>query len=165
MSLKAPVQLQNALVTVMGLNSTGPIQAIATVQLDSTGGISAGAAGSTQVTVYQSSAAELNMTAVQGSTVWQVQSRELPGQAFTYGQITVNTTAVLICAANANRTRLLVTQIGGVTAYLGASTVVSTSGHLLSSAVGYPVVFRHDDAVYGITAASTTIVSFVEETR
>jgi hypothetical protein len=101
---------------------------------------------------------------VQGSSVWQSNVRELPAQAFTYGQITVNTTAVLICAANANRKRLLVTQIGGVAAYLGASTVLSTSGHLLSSAVGYPVVFRHDDAVYGITAASTTIVSFVEET-
>lgn len=200
MPLKPPVPINNARVTVMGLNSTGPIEALAVVQLDSTGGIGSPGAGSTQVSVKeiltssgasvmdstegaikvnvvagaaggstyvsvrQSTAADLNSAVVQGSTVWAGQSRALPAQAFTYGQVTLNTTAVLIAAANANRTRLLVTQISGVAAYLGASTVTSGSGHLLSSAVGYPVVFRHDDAVYGITAASTTIVSFVEET-
>lgn len=158
-----PINIQQLNLTPFQLTSS--IAALGVVSLDETGAIVAAAAGSTYVSVRQSTAADLSGNVVQGSTVWQVQSRELPGQAFTYGQITLNTTAVLICAANANRTRLLVTQIGGVAAYLGASTVVSTSGHLLSSAVGYPVVFRHDDAVYGITAASTTIVSFFEETR
>jgi hypothetical protein len=157
-----PVNINNVNVSAIQLNDTRV--ALAVVTLDSTGGITEAGAGSTQITVRQSTAADLSGNVVQGSSVWQSNVRELPAQAFTYGQITVNTTAVLICAANANRKRLLVTQIGGVAAYLGASTVLSTSGHLLSSAVGYPVVFRHDDAVYGITAASTTIVSFVEET-
>lgn len=49
----APKQLQNAAVSVLKLNSSGPIEALAVVQLDSTGGIVSGGAGggSTQVSV------------------------------------------------------------------------------------------------------------------
>lgn len=83
----------------------------------------------------------------------------------TYNQIGVSNTAGLVCAANQFRSRLIVIQHGGVAAFLGASTVTATTGMLLSSAAGTPVVFRHQDAVYGITAASTTTLSFYEETR
>jgi hypothetical protein len=84
----------------------------------------------------------------------------------TYNQIAVPNTATLICAANGFRTRLIIVQHGGGNAaYLGNSTVTATTGLFLSSAAGTPVVFRHPHAVYGITASSTTTVSFYEETR
>ena len=47
----APRQLSNARVSVLALNSTGPIAALAMVQLDSTGGILGSAGGSTQVSI------------------------------------------------------------------------------------------------------------------
>jgi hypothetical protein len=155
--------------TAGDLNVTvaGYVAPSTTVQVSSLGGAvnMRSSAANALVSVYQSTAADLNVTAVPGSTTWQVQSRELPGQTFTCGQVTINTTSAQICGANANRSRLIVVQHGGVAAFLGASTVTSTSGLLLSSMAGYPMIFRHDDAVYGITAGSTTIVSFTEETR
>lgn len=50
-----PKQLSNAYVSVLKLNSTGPIEALAVVQLDSTGGIVSGGVGggSTQVSVRE----------------------------------------------------------------------------------------------------------------
>ena len=47
----APKQLSNQRVSALTLNSSGPIAALAVVQLDSTGGIVTGGAGSTQVSV------------------------------------------------------------------------------------------------------------------
>ncbi len=115
----SPKQLSNARVSVVKLNSTGPIEALAVVQMDSTGGIISGgaggggstqvsvrdiltssgasvmdgannainvnvvagaAAGSTYVSVRQSTAADLNAAVVQGSTVWQVQVSTVQGQ-------------------------------------------------------------------------------------
>lgn len=113
----APKQLANQQVSVFDLNSTGPLKALAVVQLDSTGGIVSGgagggstqvsvrdiltssgasvmdgvnnainvnvvagaAAGSTYVSVRQSTAADLNAAVVQGSTVWQVQVSTVAG--------------------------------------------------------------------------------------
>lgn len=82
----------------------------------------------------------------------------------TYNQVGISNAATLICAANQFRERLIVIQHGGVAAYLGASTVAANTGLFLSSVAGTPIVYRHQDAVYGITAASTTTVSFCEET-
>ena len=54
--MRSPKQLSNARVSVFDLNSSGPIEALATVQLDSTGGIvSGGAGGSTDVVIKDSS--------------------------------------------------------------------------------------------------------------
>lgn len=48
-----PRQLSNAKVSVFSLNSSGPIEALAVVALDSTGGIGTPGAGSTQVSVKE----------------------------------------------------------------------------------------------------------------
>ena len=79
MADNAPVPFKDARVSVFGLNSTGPIEALAVVQLDSTGGIGGGA-GSTLQTVRQSTGSDLQvlLTGLQGSSVSSNSSVYLP---------------------------------------------------------------------------------------
>lgn len=131
--------------------------------------------------VYQSTAADLNVTVAGYSTIVSVSTgsvrvhqstgtdlkiSESAATAFTYGQVAMNSSAVQIIAANTARKRLLIIQHStSVDVYLGASTVTAATGQLLAGVKGNQIVFRHDDAVYGITSASTSTVSFSEETH
>ena len=99
------------------------------------------------------------------STGKDLRMSEDAGSAFTYGQSTFNSTAGQIVAASTGRKRLLIIQHGPAAAYLGASTVTSGTGLFLSSAAGNQIVMRHQAAVFAITAASTTTLSWIEETH
>jgi hypothetical protein len=81
------------------------------------------------------------------------------------GQVSIGTTATQILAANANRMRLLVTNLGTTDVYLGGSGVTSSTGHLLKGIAGYPVALRFTGAVYGITASGSQSVTYAEETN
>lgn len=130
--------------------------------------VQAAQSGSWTVRANVSSTAADNPVTVSGtvsvSPVSTAMTAVRPASTHAYGQVSISTTAALIAAANTGRQRLLIVQHGGVAVYLGASTVTDTTGLFLSSVAGNQLVLRHDDAVYGITAASTATVSFVEET-
>lgn len=87
----------------------------------------------------------------------------IAASTLTYGQVEISSVATLIVASDTARTRLLVVQHGPTPIFLGASTVTAGTGVLLSSVTGNQVVFRSFNAVYGITATSTGIVSFAQE--
>lgn len=125
-----------------------------TAQVSSVGGIVAITPVSTaSVRVHQSTGTDHKVS-------------ESAGSAFTYGQVAMNSSAVQIVAANTARKRLVIVQhSSAVNVFLGASTVTAATGLLLAGIQGNQVVFRSDDAVYGITSASTATVSFVEETH
>lgn len=82
---------------------------------------------------------------------------------FTTGQTTCDTTADQIVAANANRVRLILTMVGSVDVYLGASGVTTSTGLLFKGTPGNQIVIRNNDAIYGITASSSCVVSYMEE--
>lgn len=86
------------------------------------------------------------------------------GSGFTAGQVSITTTATLIAAANNSRMRLLVTNLGTTTLYIGGSGVTSTTGHVLQGIAGYPMALRTTAAVYGITASGSQSISYLEET-
>jgi hypothetical protein len=169
-----------------------PLGQSTTVQVSSVAGVVVISPVSTaSLRVEQSTAADLQATVTQASTVWAVQLSQYsttanvssvsgvvsispvstaavivrPATAMTYGQVELSTTPAEIAAANTARQRLLIVQhSSAVNAFLGASTVSAATGLLLMGVPGNQVVFRHDDAVYGVTASSTGRVSFVQET-
>lgn len=78
-------------------------------------------------------------------------------------QVTVATTATLLAAANPNRKFLSISNNGGATVFLGASNVLTTTGHLLLTANTITLDGSITTAaIYGIVAASTNVVSVLE---
>lgn len=87
----------------------------------------------------------------------------ISGPAFTSGQQALTGTAASICAANARRARLTVTNLTTNDVYLGAAGVTTSTGDLLVGVKGAKMVIYSIGAVYGVVA-STGSVSFIEET-
>lgn len=82
---------------------------------------------------------------------------------FNTGQYTASATApVALIAANQSRTGLLIVNIGTVDVYLGQVGVTTATGHLLPGTKGSSVSIPTRDAVYAITGASTSLISYVE---
>ena len=86
------------------------------------------------------------------------------GSGFNTGQVSITSTATQIIAANNNRMRLLITNLGTTALYLGGSGVTTATGLLVPGVVGYPVAIRSTAAVYAITASASQSISFLEET-
>lgn len=182
-------QLANLRVSSIPLNSSGPIHALAVVQMDSTGGIVSGgagggstqvsvrdiltssgasvmdgvnnainvnvvagaAAGSTYVSVRQSTAADLNASIVQGSTVWQTQVSSVGGV------VTVSTGPSLSRVTDRDQS----TQVAAVLGTAPASTTyglvtrdLSTGPFQISSVGGVVTVSTGPVAVSSIAGVS-----------
>jgi hypothetical protein len=81
-----------------------------------------------------------------------------------HNQVSVGTTATLLVGANADRANLTVRNIGAADCYVGSSSAVTTStGFLLTSAGKDALDIKWTGPVYGIVAAGTTTVAYVEE--
>lgn len=79
-------------------------------------------------------------------------------------QVSVGASATLIVTANASRKRVTIVQHGTTDVYLGGSGVTTSTGALLAGTKGNQLIFRGDDAIYGIVASGTQTVSYTEET-
>lgn len=83
---------------------------------------------------------------------------------FAVAQVTVPATAngIVIKAANANRQRITITNAGASIVYLAKDdTVTATTGHALLA--GMAITLNTTDAIYGIVAAGTNLVTYLEE--
>lgn len=83
---------------------------------------------------------------------------------FSQNQISVASTATLICAANANRKRLVIIQHSTTDVFVGPIGVTTSNGLLLAGTKGNQILIKSDDAIYGIVASGTQTVSYMEET-
>ena len=82
----------------------------------------------------------------------------------TTTQVTVAATATLISAANPNRKFIEITNIGAQSVFLGASNVTTTTGHSIGATTGSVTLSGvvSTAAIYGIVAATTSIVTVLE---
>lgn len=86
---------------------------------------------------------------------------------FGSGQVSVGATATRIVPANNNREALTLTKIGSQDLYLGCDASVSaTSGHQFAGGCGTAITFDNArGALWGITGAGSTTVTFLEVTE
>ncbi len=81
--------------------------------------------------------------------------------SFNAGQVSVTSTATLVHAATPTRTIMTVYNTGSVDFYAGPAGVTTGTGFLIKAGASYD--FKHNQAVYGITATGSTAVCFHEE--
>lgn len=88
----------------------------------------------------------------------------VPAQASSIatGQVTVGTSATLICAARTGRRAVTVIQEGATLVRLGASGVTTGNGVPLPATQYASFTFEGGAAVYGIVGSGTQLVSYVE---
>lgn len=86
------------------------------------------------------------------------------GDEFTATQVTVATTATLIAAANPNRKFIEIKNISVQSVFLGASNVTTTTGHSIEQTSGRLTLSGavSTAAIYGIVAATTSVVTVLE---
>lgn len=82
--------------------------------------------------------------------------------SFKTAQVTVADSATLIAAARPGRRKLRVINLGTTAVYLGGSAVATTTGILLTGAVGAEREIETSEAIYGVVASGTQAVSVIE---
>ena len=82
---------------------------------------------------------------------------------FATGQITIAATSTQIVPARETRRTVTITAIGTTDSYLGAAAVTTATGHILVGIKGGTITLETTQAVYGITASGTELVSYWEE--
>lgn len=82
--------------------------------------------------------------------------------ALAAGQVTLGTTATLIAAARAGRTKITITSTAATVFYVGGSGVTAANGFYVAAAAGASVTLDTAAAVYGVVAAGTLLVAFIE---
>lgn len=99
--------------------------------------------------------------ALSSSTPIPVNPAEAGAANFATLQRTLNVTFTQFYSARATRRAILVTNTSAsITAYLGDATVTALTGHALPP--GCSVVLPITTALYGITAASTALITAIE---
>lgn len=86
----------------------------------------------------------------------------LVGSTLNTNQILVGNTATLIIAANTNRKRLVLTNMGTTNVFIGGSTVTSTTGEMLLGIPGFSLSIFCTGAIYG-AATANQLISYMEE--
>ena len=88
------------------------------------------------------------------------------GSAITFdtGQYTASATAGQVVPSNRNRTSINIVNMGTNPFYVGNSGVTSGTGYYVPGVVGSNVTIPSPDAIYVITASSTSVISFIEVT-
>lgn len=101
-----------------------------------------------------------NLQALQVDANKQLKVSNIGVALNSYGQVSVGVTATSIKGATAGRAALLVTNAGSTTVFLGDASVTILTGFPLAagSTVGVP----QTSALFGIVAASTATVGFME---
>lgn len=79
----------------------------------------------------------------------------------TTGQVTIGTTATPIVPVR-SRNGVSFVQMSGGDVFLGDATVTPSTGALLTGTKGTPMNWTGSDAIYGVTASGTALVSFAE---
>lgn len=83
-------------------------------------------------------------------------------KSFKTAQATIATTATVIVASRVGRDTVIIENSGTTAVYLGNSSVTTTTGLLLPGVLGASVSIETTDAVYGIVAAGTQVVTAIE---
>lgn len=78
------------------------------------------------------------------------------------GQVTLTSTATRIVGPSKDRDGVLVVKHGSQDAYLGCSTVTTTTGVLLAGDCGIHMIYPTTDALYGVLTTGTLVVSYLE---
>ena len=83
------------------------------------------------------------------------------------GQVSITTVAKQIVPANGARSQLTVTKVGSQDLFLGCDLSTSaTSGHQFAGACGTSITLEgFRGALWGITGAGSTTVTFLEVTQ
>jgi hypothetical protein len=81
---------------------------------------------------------------------------------FATSQATIGTTPTLILAQRSGRDTGVIENTGTTPVYLGNASVTVNNGLLLPGVLGASVALETTDAVYGIVASGTQVVSAVE---
>lgn len=79
-----------------------------------------------------------------------------------HNQISVGTSATLICAQRDQRRGILVVNHGTTDVYIGNSNVTTSSGILLTGTKGASISIPGNMAIYGIVGSGTQTISFIE---
>jgi hypothetical protein len=82
--------------------------------------------------------------------------------SFATGQVSITTTATSIAAARTTRRAIMVINHGTTEVFLGASGVTTTTGIKLENVDGASISLPIVGALFGIVAAGTQTVSFIE---
>lgn len=82
--------------------------------------------------------------------------------SFYTSQVTVADSATLLAAVRRGRRKIKVVNLGTTAVYLGNSAVATTTGVLLTGAVGAEREIETNEAVYAVVASGTQAVSIVE---
>lgn len=98
---------------------------------------------------------------VDGSGVVQPITRV--GATLNTSQISVGSTSTLIIAANANRKRLVLINMGTTNVFIGNIGVTIGTGQLLLGIAGYVIPLYFTGAVYGIVGTGTQTIAYLEE--
>ena len=77
-------------------------------------------------------------------------------------QVTVSSTATLIAATRSTRRGVIITNLGSTAIYIGTSGVTTANGSLLVGTAGAAIFIPTIADVYGIVAAGTQAVSYME---
>lgn len=81
---------------------------------------------------------------------------------FKTAQATIGTTATLIVAARSGRDTVVVENHGTTDVYVGPAGVTAATGLLLPGTKGASIAIETTDAVYGVVASGTQVVSAIE---
>ena len=89
-----------------------------------------------------------------------------PATLYQSGQVSVTTTATLICTIEGNESGVLISNGSGATVYLGGSAVTTSTGLPLaaSTTITVPTYGGAKVSLYGIVASTGTTVSFLHPT-
>lgn len=100
---------------------------------------------------------------VTGTFFQAVQPITRVGATLNTNQISVGSTSTLILAANANRKRLVLINMGTTNVFIGNIGVTIGTGQLLLGIAGYIIPLYFTGAVYGIVGTGTQTIAYLEE--
>jgi hypothetical protein len=83
-------------------------------------------------------------------------------ESFITGQVTIGTTPTLINSAELSRDEIILINMSAVQVFIGNSAVTPTTGVLLNGVIGAELDLPFTDALYGIVASGTALVSFID---
>lgn len=85
------------------------------------------------------------------------------GGTMNTGQVSIASTSTLILAANSNRKRLVLINMGTTNVFVGNIGVTIGTGQLLLGIAGYVIPLYFTGAVYGIVGTGTQTIAYLEE--
>jgi hypothetical protein len=81
---------------------------------------------------------------------------------FRTAQVSVGTTATLLCAARADRRAVTIEDLGSTDVYIGDANVTTGNGILLPGGAGSSITIPTTAAIYGIVGTGTQTVGVAE---